>query len=177
MDELARLGGVSKKTLYKLFEDKENLALRALERFLNIQKAFAEKAEVESSNAIEAHKRAIQNLSGMMREFSVHVTWELQKFYPRLWEVVEKFQKEFVAESIRRNLQRGIEEGLYEPDTDMELTPLFYVALVRGVLFADPRIVENYSFPHVLRQLIVYHLRAITTAKGKQELSNIFNQS
>lgn len=176
MDDISRMCGVSKKTLYKYFGDKENLIRKALVEFLEKQKVISDMATIESRNAIEAHCRMVQQLSIQMREFNSHVTFELRKYYPQLWELIEDFHKNHVRDFIRINLERGIREGLYDANVDRELTPAFYIALIRGVLLFDTEVVENFSFPKVYHYLIYYHLMAITTEAGKRELQDQFSQ-
>jgi len=176
MDDLARICGISKKTLYKFFGDKENLIRHALVEFLQSQILSSDMAAHEARNAIEAHCRMVQQFSLQMREFNSHVTFELRKYYPPLWEMIEDFHKNYVRNFIRRNLEQGIREGLYEPEVDLELTPAFYIALIRGILFFDTELIKNYSFPKVYQYLIRYHLMAITTEAGKKELRKQFSE-
>lgn len=176
MDDLARICGISKKTLYKHFGDKENLVRYALAEFLQSQILFSDMAAHEARNAIEAHARMVKQLSLQMREFNSHVTFELRKYYPTLWQMIEDFHKNYVRNFIRNNLERGIQEGLYDPEVDLELTPAFYITLIRGILFFDAELVKNYSFPKVYQYLIHYHLMAITTEAGKKELQKQFSE-
>ncbi|MCS6982449.1 MAG: TetR/AcrR family transcriptional regulator [Flavobacteriales bacterium] len=177
MDDLCRLCGISKKTLYKHFGDKENLIRTALMGFLEEQKKTARAAETTASNALEAHFHMVQDISLRMREFNTHVVYELRKYYPALWELVEDFHKSFVLNQIRSNLRRGMQEGLYVSDLDIDLTAAFYVALIRGILLFDVELVRNYSFPVVYKYLIKYHLMAISTPQGKAILQTLFGQS
>lgn len=176
MDDLARICRISKKTLYKFFEDKENLIRRALEEFLHHQRLLSDQSAQQAQNAIEAHCRMVRQLSIQMQEFTTHVTYELRKYYPALWELIENFHKTYVTGFIRDNLKRGIREGLYEKDVDTEMTPSFYVALIRGVLMFDTDLMKNYSFPKVYQYLILYHLMAITTPAGKEEIKRQFSE-
>ncbi|MCS6978607.1 MAG: TetR/AcrR family transcriptional regulator [Flavobacteriales bacterium] len=176
MDDLARICGISKKTIYKFFEDKESLIRRALEEFLHHQRLISDLSAQQAQNAIEAHCRMVRQLSLQMQEFTTHVTYELRKYYPALWELIENFHKTYVTGFIRENLKRGIREGLYEKDVDTEMTPSFYVALIRGVLMFDTDLMKNYSFPKVYQYLILYHLMAITTPAGKEEIKRQFSE-
>ena len=107
MDDIAQQLGVSKRTLYELFGDKEGLLYLAMDRYF-------EKKRIERA-AVCAHARNVLEamfmvLGGVMDNAEViqRLLNNLRKFYPA---VHDKMTREGTAKS-RRDLQEMLEKGI-----------------------------------------------------------------
>lgn len=129
MDDIAQQLGVSKRTLYELFGDKEGLLYLAMDRYF-------EKKRIERA-AVCAHARNVLEamfmvLGGVMDNAEViqRLLNNLRKFYPA---VHDKMTREGTAKS-RRDLQemleKGIADGLFVDtiNLDLAISVLYYTA-------------------------------------------------
>ena len=157
MDDIAQQLGVSKRTLYELFGDKEGLLYLAIERA-----------------AVCAHARNVLEamfmvLGGVMDNAEViqRLLNNLRKFYPA---VHDKMTREGTAKS-RRDLQemleKGIADGLFVDtiNLDLAISVLYYTAsaiTVRKDLILPAGMTEREAFV----QIISNFFRGISTTKG-----------
>ena len=166
MDDIAQQLGVSKRTLYELFGDKEGLLYLAMDRYF-------EKKRIERA-AVCAHARNVLEamfmvLGGVMDNAEViqRLLNNLRKFYPA---VHDKMTREGTAKS-RRDLQemleKGIADGLFVDtiNLDLAISVLYYTAsaiTVRKDLILPAGMTEREAFV----QIISNFFRGISTTKG-----------
>ncbi len=170
MSELAARMGMSKKTLYRYFETKEDLVYAAVRNFLECEHASLEKMSEESRDAIQEMFLVAGHVISLFRRLSPNLILETQKYYASAWELIERLHFARIREMIQRNLEQGIEQGLYRSQINPELLSRFYVSLT-GVC-TDERIFPSNEFSRVnlFHQFIAYHMYGIVSAKGRRIL-------
>lgn len=168
MDDIAQQLGVSKRTLYELFGDKEGLLYLAMDRYFEKTRLERAASCAHARNVLEA---MFMVLGGVMDNAEViqRLLSNLRKFYPSVY---EKMTREGSAKS-RRDLQdmleKGIADGLFV-DTinfDLAISVLYYTAsaiTVRKDLILPDGMTEREAFV----QIISNFFRGIATAKGVQ---------
>lgn len=116
---------ISKKTFYQHFQQKEDLIGAVIEE--NKQQHF-EKFEKNLRN-----KNAIDSLIFIIKELKKnsdckpHQLWfDIQKYYPKVFEKYELMKIEAIKIGFEHNLIQGIEEGYYRKDLDIELASFFH---------------------------------------------------
>lgn len=176
MDDLAREMGISKKTLYQFVENKADLINKVIRKHVEDEAACVRQLSTKAHNAIEemleVGKFAIQQL----RRTSPTVVYDLKKYYRKSWELLESFHGKHVYETIRRNIQKGMEEGLYRPDLDPDIIARLYVGKTH--LLVDETIfpLREYSREVLFNEFISYHLRGIVSESGARLLRQLFNR-
>lgn len=166
MDDIAQQLGVSKRTLYELFGDKEGLLYLAMDRFFEQSRLERSAACAHARNVLEA---MFMVLGGVMDNAEViqRLLNNLRKFYPAVY---EKMVREGSAKS-RRDLQdmleTGIADGLFVDTFNIELaiSLLYYTAsalTVRRDLMLPEGMPEREAFV----QIISNFFRGISTTKG-----------
>lgn len=170
MDDIANDLGISKKTLYKYFKNKEDLVDQAVIGFhenclCNINNVCA-----MDYNAIEENFEIKKMFKDLLQNSDESPMFQLKKYYPKTYDKV--IQKEFVEfqNCIITNLEKGISEGLYRKNINKSVISRFYFALVFSVhdenLFTHKKNTINQLEIDVLE----FHTRAIATPKGVKEL-------
>jgi hypothetical protein len=102
--------------------------------------------------------------------------YQLQKYYPRIFKQVKDKQFESVNLCIVDNLQRGITEGYYRSELNIDLITRFYfsgnMSLTNYELFP----IEVYDISMLKDAFLEYHVRAVATEKGLKTLKNILKR-
>jgi len=170
MDDIARELGISKKTIYEYFTDKNDLVNKVyeFEHKLNMQQ-FNELSNKEE-NAIQALFLVIRYMDEMLKEYNPSVDYDLKKYYPEVFEKKRKRMIEGVYDKIYNNLLRGIKEKLYRSDMDPDLIARLHVSRIVSVPTSDIFTVEEFTSHNNRRELMIYHIRGIATEKGIKEL-------
>ncbi len=167
MDDICRELGISKKTLYKYVENKADL----VEKILNIMHDTGLKELKKFESAAEGN--AIDHLIGLglhfkekVRTFFPSITFELQKYYPEIFRKFQQQNKEEAYHYLVANMQKGIAEGLYRDDLDIDLVAKIYLQKI--VAISDPEFLEAEKFSHTRIFQVMYenHIRGISNPAG-----------
>lgn len=169
MDDIAHELGVSKRTLYELFGDKEELLYEAMmELFIRKHSehtAIAAKAE----NILEA---MFMVLNEIMQEAPLHerLTANLRRFYPKVFERVKSEGIEHHNRGLRHLIDRGIEQGFFVEWMNIELTISVFCAAARSLKGKDEQISvpKGMSERETFTQLVTTLFRGIATEKGRE---------
>ena len=115
MDQLAKELGISKKTLYTVFEDKESLLLEMLECCFDAIKASEQQIfEDQTLDIVEKIRRIIIVLPDKYRTLDFRQLYELEMKYPKIYEQVAK-RLEDDWENTEALLREGIQLGCIRP--------------------------------------------------------------
>ena len=168
MDDIAQQLGVSKRTLYELFGDKEGLLYLAMERYSERNRQRWTEITVNAHNVLEA---MFMVLSEVMDKAEVcsRMMDNLKKFYPVVY---DKLMREGMSKNrrdLRGMLEQGIVDGLFidNINIDLAISVLYYTSsavVTRKELMLPPGMAERDAFV----QIISTFFRGISTAKGLQ---------
>lgn len=166
MDDIATHLAMSKKTLYKWFENKDQIVLAVTEQHLSME-------EAECCRMFEAAPHALDELFQMMswakRQIQdVHpgIFYDLRKYYPAAWALWEKHKNTFILEKIGANLRRGMAEGLYRADLDVDVLSRLHLAEIELAFNADLFPPRQFNPSAVHLTFLEHFLLGVATLKG-----------
>lgn len=176
MDDIANEMGISKKTIYKYFCNKEILIAESTTSMTDTIYRTINEIVAKNYNAIEENFEIIKMIKEMFVSIETSPSYQLKKHYPEIHEkLTEKLQLECTS-LFQQNIEKGIQEGLYRDTIKVSSYVYFYYALIFSIN-------ENTSSEKKAKKLeleaLEYHIRAMSTIKGLQELDKyiISNQS
>ena len=128
MDEIANHLGMSKKTIYQYFKDKDAL----VEGVINIeiemhQDEFSKYAAI-SENAIHEIFLTLDTVEEMLKHMNPSVMFDLQKYHSTAFEKFRTHKNTFFYEITKANIERGKQEGLYRADIDVDVLTRYRLA-------------------------------------------------
>ena len=121
MDDIANAMGMSKKTLYQYYPDKETLVAETVELILEANRANCEACRKGAKNAIHEGFLATGHVSAMMKKMNPVLLFDMQKYYPLAYRRFSKFKEDFLYRFIHNSIEWGIKEGLFREDLDINL--------------------------------------------------------
>ena len=166
MDEIATQLGMSKKTIYQYYADKDQLVdAVAVDEINYSQECCMRDAEV-SANAIEEIFRVMEFVEVMFRNMNPSMLHDLEKYHPLGYRKFLEHKNKFLFDMIRKNIERGIAEELYRPEIDIEIMARYRIESM--MLLFKPEIFPTTKFNLVkLHQEILEHfLYGLATLKG-----------
>lgn len=170
LDEIALQLGISKKTIYEHFTGKDELVTEILrQRIGHVQELFTQ-LTAQARDAIEANVMMIQFLDGLFRNMNPVVIMDLQKYHPEAFQIYHDHMYGFVINSMRRNLARGVAEGLYREDVDQEIMARLRVESCNMCFKPGVFPKDHFEMSRVQRQLLEHFLFGIATEKGHKLL-------
>lgn len=165
MDDICRELGMSKKTIYQFYSDKNELVSACIDAELNTMECGADAIMSKYENPIDAMIAIIEFTGGMMQSLTPGVLFDLKKYFRSSWDKLDNHIKQAVYASVKANVENGQKKGLYRKDTDINHISMIYVHLVQ--LLIDPDLLDKGVVIRDLHMAITrYHIRAICTIKG-----------
>ena len=135
MDEIASLQGISKKTLYRFFRNKDALLSASIEE--RIAEIAAEVARISADPDlpfIARLKEIFGIVSRQIAELGENLIKDIYYNEPEIWERIDRFRRERIFGVVTRLLEEGMNEGLIRNDIDGRLVPLLFVNAVSSVM-------------------------------------------
>ena len=168
MDDIARRAGISKKTLYQHFANKDEVVNESLIWYKQ-HMTDACVAQVEGSeNAIEAMVRMLAFMDETHKRINPMAIFEMQRFYP---EAYNTFRDQLIARDvvmIRDNILQGIKEGLYREDVDADLMARFRIETSLLILQPNLLVSDRNSLMSVALEIGEHFLYGIMNSNGEK---------
>lgn len=172
MDDIARHLAVSKKTIYQFFEDKEEIVCLVAARHFNKEKQLCqERIFNQAENPVDELLQVSRHFKNNAMNVNPSVIFDLQKYHPKAWAIFKEFKQGFILEHLRRNLRRGIEEGLYRADINVEVLARLRLEQVQLAFDAQVFSPAQFNFFDVQFEFLDHFIRGIATQKGLQLLN------
>jgi AcrR family transcriptional regulator len=173
MDDVARELGISKKTLYQWVSNKEDLVRRVLAYFMEQEREQCEERKQRASNAVEEIFLVIEASARRMQMMKANVLYDLQKYHREAWERLREYQRGFLYGVVRANLERGMREGLYRSDLNVDIMARLHIATVFQLFDEDlfPRAL--YPRQELFRHYLTHYLYGIASERGLRLLNNL----
>ncbi|MFO8146800.1 MAG: TetR/AcrR family transcriptional regulator [Gillisia sp.] len=170
MDDLANELGISKKTIYFHFPNKEKLVQAATLFILNAIDQGIEKIKEKELNAIVEMVEIKNFVMHHLKNEKSSPQFQLQKYYPKVYKSVQNHHIDTMQCSIIDNLEKGIKEGLYRENIPVDFISKIYFLGMSTIKSSDLFPAEKYSIKEINEKYLEYHLRAIVNEKGLKTL-------
>ncbi len=167
MDDIACEMCISKKTIYKYFANKDILIEESVQMVHKEVHQTITKIISQNFNAIEENFEIRRMFKEMFKSVESSPIYQLKKHYPEIYEKVLSMQVSICEECFRDNIIKGINEGLYRKDLDIENYVKFYYTLIFNI--NENTMLEKDAQELELKAL-EYHIRAMATLTGIKEL-------
>ena len=166
MDDIARELGISKKTIYQHFEDKNAMVFAGVEHHFECDRTLAEQMQIEAPDPIAEVVMASEMMRQTMSGMNPTAIFDIKKYYPKAWDLFSKYKKEFILELVKKNLRKGVEMGLYRPSVNVEVIARLRLEQIEMGL--DPYLFPLGQFNPLDTQLelLDHFLRGIVTPQG-----------
>ena len=176
MDDLAHKLGMSKKTLYELFPSKTDLVESTLDYVLQMTCKNIENFVQGEGSVIENVFRNERTVQTTFNIKSGRPIWELQKYYSKTY---ERMDKEFIEADclfVDKVMERGIQEGLFREDINLKFLKIFYTAVQRMKAQSELFPETEFSFWETIYTIIEYFFRILVNEKGLKELERVLKE-
>jgi TetR/AcrR family transcriptional regulator, cholesterol catabolism regulator len=172
MDDIARHLGVSKKTIYQIFEDKDEIVCEVATRHFNREKELCrERIFDQAENPVHELLQVSRHIKTSTANVNPAVMFDLQKYHPKAWQIFKEFKQGFILETLKRNLNEGIKEGLYRPEINVEVIARLRLEQVQLAFDANAFPPTEFNFFDIQLEFLDHFIRGIVTEKGLQLLT------
>ena len=166
MDEIALQLGVSKKTIYQSFSDKNELVDEVMVDMLDENKKCCVLSIQNSEDAIHEILLMMDAMKDMMTSLSPSFVFDIQRGHPSSFKKFDNFKTGFIYEILKANIERGKLEGLYRSEVNTEVISKFRLHTMMLIFNEEIFPKNQYSVLELQNEMIIYYLYGMVTLKG-----------
>ncbi|MBP1637371.1 MAG: transcriptional regulator [Bacteroidetes bacterium] len=171
IDDICNELRISKKTFYKYFSQKEDLIVAVLVNFGEQNKKKFSRI-YENNNSIDALVQIIMELKKTEDNKPHAFLHDLKKYYPEIDSKFREKQMLVIREDFESNLKKGIDEGYYREDIDVEMVSYFHSMHLRSLFEQIQESSTKISKKRMMNFFIDLITRLITNEKGYEYVQN-----
>lgn len=166
MDDIATALGMSKKTIYQYYADKDQLVEEIIKDRVEESRLCCIRDKAAAKDAVHEVFLAMEMMQEMFQEMNPSVVHDMEKFHPKAHEHFLKHKYDFLNKVLTENIERGIAEGLYRPDLKPDV--IVKARLENMLLSFNQRVYpkNKYSIVDVEIQLTEHFLFGLSSQKG-----------
>ncbi|GAA3645586.1 TetR/AcrR family transcriptional regulator [Flavivirga jejuensis] len=179
MDDIANNLGISKKTIYQHFDNKIKLVEACSTCLFDFISQGIDNICSLGKNPIEETFSIKQFVMEHLKDEKSSPQYQLQKYYPNIFNTLKNKQFEIMQTCVIDNLNRGIDLGLYRKSIHVEFISRIYFSLILAIKDKELFPNKDFTMPMLMENYLEYHLRGICTPKGLEYLNKFItsNQS
>jgi AcrR family transcriptional regulator len=176
MDEIAGQLGISKKTIYQFYADKDALVKDIFKSITDHNKEKCIQIRSNSENAIHEQYLSSDVAQEIFANMNSSVLFDLNRFHPNVFADYEKHKKQFLFKMIKENIVRGIKEGLFRKDIDVDIVTWLELEMVSGIFYNEEIVNGRTNAAHFEKEVKDFFLHGLCTDKGLSFISKYKQQ-
>jgi AcrR family transcriptional regulator len=175
MDDIARHLGMSKKTIYQFFKDKNELVMALVKKKLQDDEAQMSEIISKSGNVIEEMINMMKCSEEIFSRINPIVVHDMQKYHPDAWKQFQNFKADVLIHTLEELLTKGIRQGYIRPDIDVKILARMRVSQVEMGFNTNMFPVAEFSTWKVQYQFLEHFNYGVCTLKGYKLLNQYKN--
>jgi len=176
MDDIATKLGMSKKTIYQFYTDKDTLIDAVVQREIDNDVVECAEHLLISENAVHEVFLALDMMQEMMSTMNPVIFFEMQKYYPSAFKKMNDHKNKFLYKIIKENIEKGIKEELYREGINIEIITKFRIESIFIAFNTELFPPNKYSLFQIETEMMEHFLYGICTTKGQKQLTKYKNQ-
>jgi AcrR family transcriptional regulator len=161
MDKIAGSLGISKKTIYHFFSNKDSLVTAFVEKEIAVNIARCESLKAKNSDAIFELFFIMIYARGCYKTLYPALLHDLENNHPDAFEKFNGHKHGYLTDVIKANMACGVKHDLYQDDFNFDIITEFLLESLTVIL--------NPNLPHICNlwePLFGYLINGMLTAKG-----------
>ncbi len=177
MDDIAKELSISKKKLYQIYKDKNELVEKTIQSIKKQMQIILEEYNNSPLNPIE--KEIYYRRKYLKTYLTIKPTYvyDLKKFYPKIYNDMMQFKMNQISETTSKFVKEGIKQGLLRENLDEEFISKLSLTLNFALFHPEINFIsdEDLTSKHFSDQFFIYHMNGICSEKGRKVFEQIFN--
>ncbi|HSC54724.1 MAG TPA: TetR/AcrR family transcriptional regulator [Phnomibacter sp.] len=166
MDEVASQCGISKKTVYQHYTDKDHLVSSIMMSMISQSEQKCGMYQRESENAIHELFQSLDMLQEMFEGINPVMIYDLHKYHQAAYKKLEDYKHQFLYTITKKNLERGIGEGLFRPELNVEIITLLHLSTISMTFEQELFRTQKFSLLEMQMEILLHYIYGISTSKG-----------
>ena len=170
MDDMAKHLRVSKKTIYRFVKDKSDLVMKCVRHDYDLMEKKVEAIIERNLKAIDENFEITYMILEELRNIHPSIFYDLEKYYPKAMSIMLDMRHDFIADVMRQNMKKGISEGVYRDDVNIEIMTQLWVMRLNVIFNPSVFKMNDFHPKDVYLEMFIHHIRGIANQKGLKEL-------
>jgi TetR/AcrR family transcriptional regulator, cholesterol catabolism regulator len=166
MDDIAKALGISKKTIYQFYADKDELVAAVIKNKIEYSQNCCVQDKANAKDAVHEVFLAMQMVQDIMQNMNPSILYDMEKFHPKAYQIFYEHKHNFIYQMVKSNIERGIAEELYRSDLHVEI---LIKARIENIMFAFNQQVfpkNKFNLIQIETALTEHFLFGIASLKG-----------
>ncbi|MDR0603628.1 MAG: TetR/AcrR family transcriptional regulator [Bacteroidales bacterium] len=178
MDDIAKELGMSKRTLYELFENKSELIYRCISHLIEEEKENMIRLLSKNGGNIIEKLFPFLNFDIYDRMKKHHYFFhDIKRYYPEIFAKVVTAHIDSYLEYIGKIIKEGIEQSLFRNDIILDIVKIFFFSLMTSHNHENKDLFQRYSMVDVFENTILCYIRGISTPKGLKLIDDVLHRN
>jgi AcrR family transcriptional regulator len=177
MEEFAHGMGMSKKTIYKFFQSKDEIVKEITREKLHGIHNQCECFRTDSSmEFVDRIKSTINYLTTEMQEMKPQFYLDIQRTMPDLWKEVETFRNEKVMNDFAVMVKEGVNLGIFRNDVNVQVFVLMYATAMRSII--NPEVLSHLpiNISQAYQAAVTVFFEGMMTDEGRIQYRSKFSE-
>lgn len=176
MDDIAAQLGMSKKTLYQYYTDKDELVTAVFSEVMEHNRVECSLNRDKAENAIHEVFMAFDMVQEMFANMNVSVLYDMEKYHPTCYKKYLEYKNGFMYQMIRSNIERGIKEEVYRSDIDVDIMTRYRIFSIMLAFNTEVFPNNRTNVVYIEQNLLEHFLYGLSTLKGQKLIQKYKNQ-
>ena len=175
MDDIAKHLGISKKTIYQFYSDKNEVVETLMLSLTKTNESEFQKIADQSANVIEEVFEMMKHMGALFSQMNPNLFYDLQKYHQNSWKSFKQFKEDCIERMVEESVKRGIAQGFVRSDINTKIIARLRMEEVE--MGFNPQVFppDKFKIIDVQLALLDHFLHGICTLKG-HKLINKYKQ-
>ncbi len=166
MDTIATDLGISKKTIYQHFPDKDSIVFEVVKNFISLDSHKWSELDRLYPNVIEKMFKSFEMMKEMLSQMNPRLLFEIEKYFPNAFQLFIEHREKCIHVNLKTDFKKGAQFGYFRDDIDFELLARLRMAEVDLAFNPDFYPSNSLSLYETQLVFIDIFMRGILTEKG-----------
>lgn len=177
MDDIAGQLGISKKTIYQFFADKDELVEAVVDKDLKTMQCDCLGCSVDARDAIHEIFIMLERVVEQFLNMNPMLLYDMEKFHFKAYQKFLEHKNKFLFMIIRKNMERGISEELYRPELNVEVMTRFRLECIMIPFNMTAFPPAKFNLAEVTAEIVEHYVYGLATLKGHKLIQKYKQQN
>ncbi len=166
MDDIAKHLGMSKKTIYLHYNDKNTLVVELMRSKMENQVCVMNDCVNNAADAVHEVFFAVTQMQELLSKLNPMLFYDLQKYHREAWQYFVTYRENKLYWVIHNNLKRGIDEGYYRKEINIDILTSMRIGQIDNVFNQTSYPTNKFSIVQLMTEITEHFLYGICTLRG-----------
>jgi AcrR family transcriptional regulator len=166
MDDIANNLGMSKKTVYQYYADKDELVDAVVDGHISMIQTDCTNCRKDAKDAVHEIYITMERILDEFSNMNPMLLYDLEKFHFRSYQRFKDHKDKFLAQIIRQNIEWGMKDELYRQNLSVDIMSKFRLESMMIPFNVSVFPPGKYNLATLSEYIIEHFVYGLATIKG-----------